>query len=298
MTKTPLETSPQSPSQASKFWMVVGLLLIAANLRAALTAVPPMLSDIANAFSLNTTALGALTSTPVFLFALTSPLATRLARTRGLEQAFGLAMTALIVGLLLRPTGSLFALFAGTVAIAVGIGIGNVLAPALVKRDFPHDKGTLTSAYAVLIGITAASSAAVAVPIAHHLSLGWQTALASPLVLAIPAALFWLPRFQRSRPIAANDNTSSSAQAVRRSWLAWQVTLFLGLNAFIFFLLVGWMPAMLQDVGYTAQQAGATHGLMLLCAAFPPLVLIPLFRHLRDQRLLSMTTSLPTYLGW
>src|SRR5690606_13742933 len=124
--------------------------------------------------------------------------------------------------------------------------------PALVKRDFPQDKGTLTSSYAVLIGVTAASGAAAAVPLAHDLGLGWQAALLSPLVLAVPAALFWLPRFRHSRTVGTNASGQAPplTQALHRSWLAWQVTLFLGLNSFIFFLLVGWMPAMLQDVGY------------------------------------------------
>lgn len=299
MATSPMETPLARTSRAGKVWMIIGLLLIAANLRAALTAVPPMLTDIAAAFSLNTTALGALTSTPVFLFALTSPLATRLARTRGLEQAFALAMLALIAGLLLRSSGSLFALFAGTVGVAIGIAIGNVLAPALVKRDFPQDKGTLTAAYAVFIGVTAATSAAVAVPIAHGLNLGWKAALAAPLALAIPAALFWLPRCRHSRAVDARAavQTPALAQPIHRSWLAWQVTLFLGLNSFIFFLIVGWLPAMLQQAGYTAQQAGSLHGLTLLCAAFPPLILIPLFRHLRDQRMLSVVTSLGMLAG-
>ncbi|MCB5364812.1 MFS transporter [Pusillimonas sp. CC-YST705] len=300
MTRSPTETSPPAATRLSYAWKVLGLLLIAANLRAALTAVPPMLNDIAEAFSLSTTALGVLTAAPVFLFALTSPLATRLARARGLEQALGIATLALIAGLLLRSSGSLAALFAGTIAIAIGIGIGNVLAPGLVKRDFPLDKGTLTASYAVLIGITAALSAAVAVPIAHGLKLGWQMALASSLTLAIPAALYWLPRCKYSRGASGSSDAPQAAPLSRplhRSALAWQVTFFLGLNSFIFFLIVGWLPAMLQQAHYSAQQAGSVHGLMLLSAAFPSLILIPLFRHLRDQRLLASATSLGMLVG-
>lgn len=295
MKNSPTETHSAPATRAHTAWKILGLLLVAANLRAALTSVPPMLNDIAEAFSLSTTMLGALTATPVFLFALISPVATRLARSRGLEQAFSVAMAALIAGLLLRSSGSLAALFAGTVCIAAGIGIGNVLAPALVKRDFPDDKGTLSSSYAVLIGITAACSAAVAVPIAHGWGLGWRAALLSSLALSLPAALYWLSRSRQGRRIHTPSSAVSSdtlRRPIHHSLLAWQVTLFLGLNSFIFFLIIGWLPAMLQQAGYSAQQAGSLHGLMLLSAAFPPLVLIPLFRHLNDQRLLAVVTSL------
>jgi CP family cyanate transporter-like MFS transporter len=294
-------SQPAAPSAANTrlAWKIAGLLLIAANLRAALTAVAPMLGDIAATFELNVTALGSLTATPVFLLALTSPLAARLGRTRGLEQAFCIAMMAIIAGLLLRSSGSLVALFAGTVSIAMGIGIGGVLAPSLVKRDFPNDRGTLTASYACFIGITAALGAGVTVPIAHGLNLGWQVALASSLVLAVPAALYWLPRWRSSHGLQISNHAQAAplSRPIHRSWLAWQVTLFLGTNAFIFFLFVGLMPAMLQQAGYSVQQAGSVHGVMLLSAAFPALIVIPLFRRLSDQRLIATATSLGMLAG-
>jgi len=290
---------------------LLGLLLIAINLRAAITVVAPLLTEIAARFALSTTVLGVLTATPIFIFALASPLATWLARNKGLEKAFVLALGCLATGLLLRSSGSLAALFGGTVLIAVGIAIGNVLLPSLVKRDFAQDKGTLTSVYAVFIGISAALGGALAVPVAQWGS--WPVALASPLLLAVLAALFWLPRYRHSQGLAsveaidANDSgdniapqktTAPLSRPVYRYALAWYVTLFMGLNSFVFFLIIGWLPAMLQQAGYSAQQAGSLHGLMLLCGAFPALILMPLYRHLRDQRLLNLVISLALLIGY
>jgi len=293
---------------------LLGLLLIASNLRAAITVVAPLLTEIAARFALSTTVLGALTATPIFIFALASPLATWLARNKGLEKAFVLALGCLAAGLLLRSSGSLAALFGGTVLIAVGIAIGNVLLPSLVKRDFAQDTGTLTSVYAVFIGISAALGGALAVPIAQWSS--WPVALASPLMLTVLAALFWLPRYQHSQGLASveaidvdggSDNTAPNnltlknttfSRPVYRYALAWYVTLFMGLNSFVFFLIIGWLPAMLQQAGYSAQQAGSLHGLMLLCGAFPALILMPLYRHMRDQRLLNLLISLALLIGY
>lgn len=280
-------------------WMILGLFLLAANLRAAITVVAPLLNDIADSFALRATALGALTATPILVFALASPLATRLARTHGLEKSFALAMSLLIAGLLLRSSGSLTALFGGMVLIAAGIAIGNVLLPSLVKRDFPLDKGSLTAGYAVFIGATAALGGVMAVPLAHGWTLGWQVALASPLVLALPAIVFWLPRTRQRhhQGSAGTARAPAFSRPLRQFWLAWQVTLFMGLNSFVFYLIIGWLPAILQHSGYSATQAGSLHGLMLLFGAFPALILIPLFRRLRDQRWLAVTTSAGMLLG-
>jgi len=289
---------------------LLGLLLIALNLRAAITVVAPLLTELAADFVLGTTVLGVLTATPILLFALASPLATWLARHKGLEKAFVLALGCLGTGLLLRSSGSLAALFGGTVLIAVGIAIGNVLLPSLVKRDFAQNPGTLTSVYAVFIGISAALGGALAVPLAHLSS--WPAALASPLVLVVMAMIFWLPRYRYSQGLgsintgsintdSANVNAPGAPTFTRPVWryaLAWQVTLFMGLNAFVFFLIIGWLPAMLQAAGYSARQAGALHGLMLLFGAFPALLLMPLFRYLRDQRLMTLAISLGLFAGY
>jgi len=283
---------------------LLGVLLIALNLRAAITVVAPLLGDLAQGFDLNTTTLGVLTATPILLFALASPLATWLARNKGLEKAFVLALVLLGAGLLWRSSGSLFALFGGTVLVAMGIAIGNVLLPSLVKRDFAQpQEGVITAVYAVFIGVSAALGGALAVPIAHGYS--WSHALASPLLLAGLAMLFWLPRYRHSVGLAGVINPGDAAPAnaafsrpVYRYALAWQVTFFLGLNSFIFFLMIGWLPAILQEAGYSARQAGSLHGLMLLFGAFPALLLMPLFRYLRDQCLMALIICLGLFVGY
>ena len=68
------------------------------------------------------------------------------------------------------------------------------------------------------------------------------------------------------------------------SALAWQVTLFLGINSFVFYVMVSWLPAILQDAGYTAEQAGSLHGLLQLMSAGPALFLAPAVRRMKDQR--------------
>jgi cyanate permease len=49
----------------------------------------------------------------------------------------------------------------------------------------------------------------------------------------------------------------------------------MGLNAFLYHILVGWLPPVLIDAGYSAAQASSLHGVMQLAAAAPGFVLGP-----------------------
>jgi cyanate permease len=42
--------------------------------------------------------------------------------------------------------------------------------------------------------------------------------------------------------------------------LAWQVTVFLGLNSFMTYILIAWLPNILVEAGHTPAYAGVLHG--------------------------------------
>jgi CP family cyanate transporter-like MFS transporter len=44
------------------------------------------------------------------------------------------------------------------------------------------------------------------------------------------------------------------------------VTLFLGINSLIYYVIIGWLPAILLSHGYSEAQAGSVHG----CCSWPP----------------------------
>ena len=63
--------------------LLIGILLIAANLRAPVTGLPPVLGLVRDSFALSTTAAGALTTLPLLAFALLSPVSAHFARAYG-----------------------------------------------------------------------------------------------------------------------------------------------------------------------------------------------------------------------
>jgi MFS family permease len=70
------------------------------------------------------------------------------------------------------------------------------------------------------------------------------------------------------------------------------VTLFLGINSLVYYVIIGWLPSILQSMGYSEAQAGSLHGLLQLATAAPGLA-IPLILHrLRDQRGIAVLVAL------
>lgn len=274
---------------ASAGWLILGILLIAANLRAPVTGVGPLLDILQHAFGLNAGTAGLMLTLPLACFALVSPLSAWVARSAGLERTLFLALALVAAGIVLRSTGSVPALLIGTCVIGCGIAGGNVLLPSLLKRDFPDDLTRLTAIYALTMGGASALGSVCAVPMAER--FGWSWALATFIVLPLIAMLVWLPQLSRHTPPAA---APAKAGSMWRSALAWQVTLFLGSNSFVYYVVTAWLPSILAANGHSAVEAGNLHGLLQLATAVPGLLLVPLVRRMRDQRLLAAGTSAAT----
>lgn len=275
--------------------LFAGILLIAANLRAPFTAVAPVLGMIRAHFDLGTTGAGVLTTLPLLTFALVSPVAGLVARQYGLERTLACALALIAGGIALRSLGPAWCLYVGTFAIGTGIALGNVLLPSLIKRDFPHRIAGLTGAYAVTMGVAAALASALIVPLAD--AMGWLLALASMIALPAAALATWLPQLARHAPPAAGTTLPPRGGPVWRSALAWQVTAFMGLNAFLYYILVSWLPAILIDAGYSPAQAGSLHGVMQLASAASAFVLVPLVARARDQAGIAVAVSALIALG-
>ncbi len=277
--------------------LVAGILLIATNLRAPITGVAPLLAMISESLLLSTTQAGLLTTLPLLAFALVSPIASYLAKEYGLEPSIMGALSVIAVGILIRSSGSVSALYLGTVIIGCGIAIGNVLLPSLLKRDFPARISTFTAVYVLTMGIGSAISSAIAVPLAQFDDKGWAFSMGCFIVIPLLSMALWFPQMKNHTQPAEDTLGLPHGGKVWRSPLAWQVTFFLGLNSFISYIIIGWLPTILIDAGYSASQAGAMHGLLQLSTAIPGLLLIPALARLKDQRGLAFGVSVAAMLG-
>ncbi|GAB2717111.1 MFS transporter [Halomonas garicola] len=272
--------------------LLAGILLIAANLRAPFTGLPPILGYLNEAFSLSTMAASALTTLPLLAFAVVSPFSARVARGLGIERALFVALVVVAAGIGLRSSGPLWGLYAGTVLIGMGIAVGNVLLPSLIKRDFPQHIAMVTGAYALSMGVAAALLSGLAVPLAERWN--WNGALLAFMVLPLAALAVWSTQLKAAPAPQAGGQATAPAQGVSiwRAGLAWQVTLFFGLNSTIYYVGIGWLPSILAEAGMSPERAGTVHGALQFATAVPGLVLGLLLRHIQDQRLPAAGSAL------
>ncbi|PWQ95855.1 MFS transporter [Leucothrix arctica] len=284
-------TSPKRSSLSSAI-LILGILLIAANLRGPVTGIGSVLDQVIESLHLSAPQAGMLTTLPLLAFALASPLATALARRQGLEISLFIALLLIGIGLASRVIDSVLVLYVGTAVIGIGIAIGNVLLPSLIKRDFPHKVALMTSSYVLSMGIFSGSYAALLIPLAAYKDMGWQLALACYGIVTFITIVIWLPQLRSHSKLKSKPIQQIGKGRIWHHALAWQVTLLLGLNSFFTYVIIAWLPSILMDSDIDAEHAGVLQGMFQIATALPGIVLIPLLAKLKDQSLLTLTFAL------
>ena len=286
--------APRGRSTAPRLGLgFVGVLIIGVNLRPAITSVGPLLGDIRTDLGLSGTAASVLMSIPILAFALAAPVAPVLARRLSIERTLWASLVLLAVGIVVRSLPVEPLLWVGTVALGIAIAFGNVVLPALVKRDYPRHVGQVTGAYIAVTSVAASLASGLAVPIAGQTSAGWRLALGVWVGLAVVAIAVFAPQIRhreerRERPATSTQPTQSDERPLWRSALAWQVTAFMGLQSGLFYILLTWVPSMVQSFGNSAVAAGWHLFALQLIGVGANLAVAALIPRLRDQRLLCL----------
>lgn len=243
----------------ASFLLFCGVLLIAINLRPAITSVGPLMGTIRDNIGLASWSVALLTSLPLIAFAMMSPFAPKLGSWLTNEWALASGLLLLMLGVGIRSISIAFFLFFGTFLVGLGIAICNVLLPSFIKEKFPTKIAVMTSLYTTSMAIFATAASGVSIPLADGLGVGWQPAL---LLWILPAFLgfliwFFIARKQRN----ANDvdmqyQKPKSSKGIWRSRLAWQVAIFMGLQSFMFYVTISWLAEIVIDFGMTKLEAG------------------------------------------
>jgi CP family cyanate transporter-like MFS transporter len=292
--------------RAGTVLLVVGIMVLALNLRAAITSLPPVFPDLAARLHLSPAEVTALATIPVLCFGLFSPVAARLSRRFGEERVLLGALALLAAGLALRGAFPGGMLYPGTVLGMAAIALMNVLLPSLIKRRQPSRAGLLIGSYLLCLAVGSVFGSLLAVPLyrdtAHAAWLGgpirftlWLWAVPAVIAFAV-----WLPQARyRTLPGAAGGGAGGVARSsVARHPLAWQVTVFMGMQSLTYYAALSWLPTLFQDRGMSAAQAGDLSALMNLGNAVTAL-LIPVIAHrMASQRALAVPTVIATAAGF
>lgn len=289
-----MATSDTTGIRRSTVLGLIGVMLVALNLRPALTSVSPVLSSIAESLSLSGVGKSVLTTLPVLFLGLAAPIAPWAARRLGVDRTVLLAVAMLAVILLVRPYTGTVGLFAGTIVAGGCIGVMGVLLPGIVKRDFPNAASLLTGVYTAVLCIGASAAAGMTEPLRVALGQAWQPALAFWLLPAVLAATVWWSQLGTKH---VPQSKSRPAGALHRDALAWQVTFFMGLQSSLAYTVFGWLPSILQDRGIAPVDAGLALSVSIMTQIGTAIAFPWIGSHMRDQRLMVFLAVALTLAG-
>lgn len=296
--KAPLSPQPTSDSAhpiLKRPWLLLlGLVLVALNLRPALSSIAPLLNDVSDSLGMSAAQAGLLTTLPVLCLGLFAPLAPILARRFGSERVVLMILLTLAAGLALRSSFGQLGLFSGSLLAGASIGVIGVLLPGIVKRDFPKQAGAMTGVYTMALCLGAAIAAGSTVPLTHYFNDQWQMGLGFWLVPALVAALVWFPQ---AREPHDTNRVAYRVKGLLRDPLAWQVTLYMGLQSSLSYIVFGWLPSILIDRGLTPTHAGLLLSGSIIVQVISALGVPWLATRGKDQRLPILLLMLLTLSG-
>ena len=167
-------------------WIVLlGMIFVASTLRAPLTSVGPVVDSIKSTLEINNSLAGFLTTIPLLIFGIVSPLVSRVVTKLTMSGAIVYALILLMVGLFLRVSGGINLFIFGTILIGVAIAFGNVCLPSYVKWKFPLQIGLFTGIYSATMNFTAGLGGGLSYPLSQISPLGFRLSLAFWIILAV-----------------------------------------------------------------------------------------------------------------
>ena len=141
--------------------VLLGVLALAVNLRAALAAYPPLLETVRDELGISSGAAGLVQAGAVLMMAAGSFVGPALGARFGRKPALGGAVGLVALGSAVRGWAVLPALIGGSLLLGLGIGVAGVLLTGVVKNHLGSRAGAATGGYVVAMMIGATVSSAV-----------------------------------------------------------------------------------------------------------------------------------------
>lgn len=273
-----------------RWLLIIGVILVGANLRVPLTSAGALVSFIRDDFGISNALAGAITTLPLIAFALLSPFAPKIANKIGMERTIAISLVLLIAGILIRSASGIGLLFTGTLLVGLAIAVGNVLIPGIIKMNFPYKIGLMTGLYAIVMNVFGALGSGLSIPIATSENLGWRGSLVIWGGLAFITLIIWLPQLAKKHDAKKKINNQQIG-GLLRSPLAWKITVFMGAQSLIFYTLITWLPTILTANGYDIHLAG--WGVFIFqFASIPFTFIIPVIADkMKNQVMIALISS-------
>ena len=290
-------TEPYRIHRIKENWgVILAIVFIASTLRAPLTSVGPVVDEIKHVMEINNSVAGILTTIPLIIFAIVSPLVSRVTSRLTMSRTILYSTILLIIGLYLRVAGDFSLFIIGTLVLGIAIAFGNVVLPSYVKWYFPMQIGIATGIYSGTMNFTAGLGGGLSFPLSQT-PLGFRLSLSFWIILGIIAIILWIPKARKGAKLEKQtiDETQVKHHKkvnIIKSKLAWMVALTMGFQSMVFYTVVAWVPSILVDRGVDPSTAG--YLLMLNQFSQVPMTFsFPIIASkLKDQRILVVIITI------
>ncbi len=246
---------------------VVCLVLAAFCLRSPITSVGPVVSLIKEDLNMSSGQTGILTTIPMLLFSVTAFFAGAILPRFKVRHASVTCFACVGAGLLIRSWLGIPGLYIGTLLIGLGIGVLNVMLPALNRQKAAQKIGLLTGIYNVSMNFMAGMGSGLSFRLAKLFG-SWRPAISIWCISAFIAIPMWLNLTGRKE---FDDRTGESFSpiAATKKFLnrkVWAIATLMALQCVIYFsCVVTWFPTMMHDKGIDSNTAGLmTMGLQII----------------------------------
>ncbi|MFW9082911.1 cyanate transporter [Pseudomonas sp. P2757] len=260
-------------------WLMLGIVLVALNLRPSMAAVGPLLSAVRGDIPLSFSVAALLTMLPVMAMGLAMFFGIGISQRLGERRAVLLSL--LIIGL--ASVSRLFVdsaaeLIVSAMLAGFGIALIQALMPALIKSRFPDNVALCMGLYVTSIMGGAAIAASFA-PLVMACTGSWRAGLAIWAGLALLALLFW----QHS-----NASTVAAATVRKKSFFcnsrAWLLAVFFGLGTASYTCVLAWLAPYYVEKGWSEQDAGLLLGFLTAMEVISGLLVPAIANRSRDRR--------------
>ena len=233
--------------------LVVGMpiFLAALNMRAGIVLINPLIPILKSYFKLSNTEISLLAGIPLFCFAATAILMSRLGRMGSSTRVIKFALSALTIGLIARAFTGLPGLYIFTFLIGGSIAIMNFEMPAWIKANAAKDVGFMTGTYSTLMGLTSGIAIAISVPLAHLNGWSWKISMLPWMVIASVTTFYWYTRKNDDEISAGIDSKPFWRTKTFQNPLAWAMVCYFGFQSFTYYSTATWLPTILTTKGFT-----------------------------------------------
>lgn len=224
-------------------------------MRAGLVLIGPLIPILKSYFDLTTTQISLLAAIPLICFAGSSLIMGYVSKLGSSNKIITWALITLSLALIARAFTGEIGLFVFSFLMGISIAVMNYEIPAWVKEHAPSSAGFMTGIYVTIMGIFAAISVAISVPLAELSSLSWRMAMIPWMIISLLSAIYWKFKVDDGGEVVVKKTPHFWQSKAFKNPIAWTMVFFFGLESMAFYGTATWFPTLLTTKGFTLREA-------------------------------------------